>query len=63
MGDVIRLIGDQAGVVEFPDINPGIQMVLEDVLLQAQFKMARLAAATDTSEALSTFQNLNTLTK
>lgn len=63
LGAVIRMIGGQSGVVEFPDIRPGIQMVLEDVLLQEQFKKARLAAASDASEALNTFKNLNTLTK
>ena len=62
LGAVIRLIGGQTGVVEFPDIKPGIQMVLEDVLLQEQFKKTRLSAATDNTEALNTFRNLNILT-
>lgn len=62
LGAVIRLIGGQAGVVEFPDIKPGIKMVLEDVLLQEQFKKSRLSVATDYSEAFNTFKNLNTLT-
>ncbi|XP_037828005.1 integrator complex subunit 5 [Lucilia sericata] len=61
LGAVIRLIGGQSGVVEFPDIKPGIKMVLEDVLLQEQFKKSRLSA-TDYSEAFNTFKNLNTLT-
>lgn len=62
LGAVIRLIGGQSGVVEFPDIKPGIKMVLEDVLLQEQFKKSRLSVATDYSEAFNTFKNLNTLT-
>lgn len=37
-------------------------MVLEDVLLQEQFKKSRLSAAIDYSEAINTIKNLNTLT-
>ncbi|KAM7364141.1 integrator complex subunit 5 omd isoform 1-T6 [Cochliomyia hominivorax] len=62
LGAVIRLIGGQSGVVEFPDIKPGIKMVLEDVLLQEQFKKSRVSAATNYSEAYNTFKNLNLLT-
>nr|XP_014090440.1 integrator complex subunit 5 [Bactrocera oleae] len=62
LGAVIRIIGGQSGVVEFPCIKPGLQMVLEDVLLQEQFKHTRLITS-DQSEALNTFKNLNTLTK
>lgn len=61
-GAVIRIIGGQSGVVEFPCIKPGLQMVLEDVLLQEQFKYTRLITS-DQSEALNTFKNLNILTK
>ncbi|XP_013101737.2 integrator complex subunit 5 [Stomoxys calcitrans] len=63
LGAAIRMIGGQSGVVEFPEIKPGIQMVLEDALLQEQFKRARLATASDVSEALNIFKNLNTITK
>ena len=65
LGAVIRIIAGQSGVVEFPDIKPGLQMVLEDVLLEEQFQRARLALAglSDDSEAWNTFKNLNTLTK
>ncbi|CAD6993473.1 integrator complex subunit 5 [Ceratitis capitata] len=61
-GAVIRIIGGQSGVVEFPCIKPGLQMVLEDVLLQEQFKHTRLING-DQSDALNTFKNLNMLTK
>ncbi|XP_053946850.1 integrator complex subunit 5 [Anastrepha ludens] len=62
LGAVIRIIGGQSGVVEFPCIKPGLQMVLEEVLLQEQFKHTRLVND-DQSEALNTFKNLNMLTK
>lgn len=63
LGAVIRMFSGLSGVVEFPDIKAGLQMVLEDVLLQEQFKQARLANSSNISEALNTFKNLNTLTK
>uniref|UniRef100_A0A1B0BJZ1 Integrator complex subunit 5 C-terminal domain-containing protein n=1 Tax=Glossina palpalis gambiensis TaxID=67801 RepID=A0A1B0BJZ1_9MUSC len=63
LGAVIRMFSGLSGVVEFPDIKAGLQMVLEDVLLQEQFKQARLANSSVISEALNTFKNLNTLTK
>ncbi|XP_036324648.1 integrator complex subunit 5 isoform X2 [Rhagoletis pomonella] len=62
LGAIIRIIGGQSGVVEFPSIKPGLQMVLEAVLLQEQFKHTRLANENQ-SEALNTFKNLNMLTK
>ncbi|XP_067616611.1 integrator complex subunit 5 [Eurosta solidaginis] len=62
LGAVIRIIAGQSGVVEFPGIKPGLQMVLEDVLLQEQFKHTRLGMDAQ-SGALNTFKNLNMLTK
>ncbi|XP_061390096.1 integrator complex subunit 5 [Musca vetustissima] len=63
LGAIIRMIGGQSGVVEFPEIKSGIQMVLEDALLQEQLKKARLTKASDESEALNIFKNLNAITK
>lgn len=58
IGALIRIIGSQNGVVEFPAIKPGIQMALEEVLLKLQFhKMEQQ------SQALNTFENLATLAK
>lgn len=63
IGALIRIIGGQNGVVEFPDIEPGLKMVFTDVLLQEQFEHYRLITANRVNESLNTFKNLATLTK
>ncbi|XP_055848550.1 integrator complex subunit 5 [Episyrphus balteatus] len=55
---LIRIIGTQNGVVDFPAIKPGIQMALEEVLLKLQFHEGE-----QQTQALNTFQNLATLAK
>lgn len=58
IGALIRIIGSQNGIVEFPRIKPGIQMALEEVLLKLQFH-----EEDQQTQALNTFQNLATLAK
>lgn len=63
LGAIIRMIGGFYGVVEFPHIKPGIQMVFEEVLLQEQFNRTSSGSDSVNSEALNTFENLTILTK
>ncbi|XP_055905945.1 integrator complex subunit 5 [Eupeodes corollae] len=58
IGALIRIIGSQNGIVDFPDIKPGFQMALEEVLLKLQFHDKE-----QQTQALNTFQNLVTLAK
>lgn len=60
-GSLIRLLMGFDGIVNFPGIRPGIQMVLEDIFLQEQFPSTRFCHQEDNQQPLNAIKNLNIL--
>lgn len=60
---LIRIFMGFSGIVGFPDIKAGIQMALEDILVQEQFPSTRLSNAGDLNQSYNVIKNLNTITK
>ncbi|EDW16726.1 integrator complex subunit 5 [Drosophila mojavensis] len=63
IGALMRLLGGQSGVLNFPSITQGFKMVLEDITLQEQVNNRLPVEPGTPSEAYNTFYNLNLLTK
>ncbi|ALC45267.1 omd [Drosophila busckii] len=63
IGALMRLLGGQSGMLNFPSITKGIKMTLEEITLQEQVSnRLPVEPGTDT-EAYNTFYNLNMLVK
>ncbi|XP_055383717.1 integrator complex subunit 5 [Condylostylus longicornis] len=56
IGPLIRLIGGLSGVIEYPTLRPGLEMVLERILLKIQFHSPEKQ-----DESLSAIKNLYSL--
>ncbi|XP_030565757.1 integrator complex subunit 5 [Drosophila novamexicana] len=63
IGALMRLLGGQSGVLNFPNITQGFKMVLEDITLQEQVNNRLPVEPGTPTEAYNTFYNLNLLTK
>lgn len=63
LDSLIRILMGFSGIVAFPDIKAGIQMVLEDILLQEQFPSTCLLNNRDHSQSFHVMRNLFTITK
>ncbi|KAH8417992.1 hypothetical protein KR222_010192, partial [Zaprionus bogoriensis] len=63
IGALMRLLGGQSGVLNFPDITQGLKMVLEDITLQEQVNNRLPVEPGTPTEAYNTFYNLNLLSK
>ncbi|EDW24137.1 GL23969 [Drosophila persimilis] len=63
IGALIRLLGGQSGVVNFPGFTPGFEMVLEDITLHVQVNNRLPVPPGTPTEAYNTFSNLNMLAK
>ncbi|XP_034115208.1 integrator complex subunit 5 [Drosophila albomicans] len=63
IGALMRLLGGQSGVLNFPSITKGFKMVLEDITLQEQVNNRLPVEPGTPTEAYNTFYNLNILTK
>ncbi|XP_017117415.1 integrator complex subunit 5 [Drosophila elegans] len=63
IGALIRLLGGQSGMVNFPGFTPGFKMVLEDITLHVQVNNRLPEPPGTPSEAFNTFSNLNILAR
>ncbi|KAH8335673.1 hypothetical protein KR074_008818 [Drosophila pseudoananassae] len=63
IGALIRLLGGQSGMVNFPGYSQGFKMVLEDITLHVQVNNRLPVPPGTPTEAFNTFSNLNILAK
>ncbi|EDV49193.1 integrator complex subunit 5 [Drosophila erecta] len=63
IGALIRLLGGQSGMVNFPGFTAGFKMVLEDITLDVQVNNRLPVPPGTTTEAFNTFSNLNILAR
>jgi len=63
IGALIRLLGGQSGMVNFPGFTPGFKMVLEDITLDVQVNNRLPVPPGTPTEAFNTFSNLNILAR